>query len=109
MDQIGTGAEERNGLQKPRVLRAGTGQIYRLPEARTMTAIAIPLGADPVPVGPGLSMFDPMFIGIDEFGHHVTLDTVYHNLLIAGEPGGGKSGLVNLAAATAALSDNTRL
>jgi S-DNA-T family DNA segregation ATPase FtsK/SpoIIIE len=50
-----------------------------------------------------------MFIGIDEFGHHVTLDTVYHNLLIAGEPGGGKSGLINLVAAHAALSDNTRL
>ena len=68
-----------------------------------------PLGADRIPVGPGLSMFDPMFIGIDEFGQHVTLDTVYHNLLIAGEPGAGKSGLINLAAATAALSDNTRL
>jgi DNA segregation ATPase FtsK/SpoIIIE, S-DNA-T family len=68
-----------------------------------------PLGTDRVPVGPGLSMFDPMFIGIDEFGQHVTLDIVFHNLLIAGEPGGGKSGLVNLAAATAALADNTRL
>jgi DNA segregation ATPase FtsK/SpoIIIE, S-DNA-T family len=75
-----------------------------------MTAIARdPLGTDRVPVGPGLSMFDPMFIGIDEFGQHVTLDTVYHNLLIAGEPGGGKSGLINLTAATAALADNTRL
>jgi len=75
-----------------------------------MTTISrSPLGTDRVPVGPGLSMFDPMFIGIDEFGHHVTLDTVYHNLLIAGEPGGGKSGLINLAAATAALADNTRL
>jgi S-DNA-T family DNA segregation ATPase FtsK/SpoIIIE len=75
-----------------------------------MTTIARdPLGTDRVPVGPGLSMFDPMFIGIDEFGQHVTLDTVYHNLLIAGEPGGGKSGLINLTAATAALSDNTRL
>jgi S-DNA-T family DNA segregation ATPase FtsK/SpoIIIE len=68
-----------------------------------------PLGTDRVPVAPGLSMFDPMFIGIDEFGQHVNLDTVYHNLLIAGEPGGGKSGLVNLAAATGALADNTRL
>ena len=43
-----------------------------------MTTIARdPLGADRVvPVGPRLSMFDPMFIGIDEFGHHVTLDVV---------------------------------
>jgi S-DNA-T family DNA segregation ATPase FtsK/SpoIIIE len=68
-----------------------------------------PLGIDRVPVGPGMSMFDPMFIGIDEFGKHVMLDLPYHNLLIAGEPGGGKSGLVNLAAGTAALCENTRL
>jgi S-DNA-T family DNA segregation ATPase FtsK/SpoIIIE len=68
-----------------------------------------PLGADRVPVGPGMSMFDPMFIGIDEFGEHVTLDLVYHNLLTAGEPGGGKSGLINNVSATAALCDNTRL
>ena len=74
-----------------------------------MTIARDPLGTDRVPVGPGLSMFDPMFIGIDEFGQHVTLDIVFHNLLIAGEPGGGKSGLVNLTAATAALADNTRL
>jgi S-DNA-T family DNA segregation ATPase FtsK/SpoIIIE len=68
-----------------------------------------PLGMDRVPVAPGLSMFDPMFIGIDEFGQHVTLDVVFHNLLIAGEPGGGKSALINLAASTAALADNTRM
>jgi S-DNA-T family DNA segregation ATPase FtsK/SpoIIIE len=68
-----------------------------------------PLGQDRVPVAPGLSMFDPMFIGIDEFGEHVMLDVVYRNLLIAGEPGGGKSGLINLAASTAALADNTRM
>ncbi len=74
-----------------------------------MTTIARnQLGTDRVPVGPGLSMFDPMFIGIDEFGEHVMLDIVYRNLLIAGEPGGGKSGLINLVAATAALADNTR-
>ncbi len=68
-----------------------------------------PLGTDRVPVGPGLSLFDPMFIGIDEFGEHVSLDIVYHNLLTAGEPGGGKSGLLNTITATAALCDNTRL
>ncbi|WP_203936686.1 FtsK/SpoIIIE domain-containing protein [Spirilliplanes yamanashiensis] len=54
-------------------------------------------------------MFDPMFVGIDEFGEAVFLDVVYRNLLAAGEPGGGKSGLLNLAAGTAALCDNTRL
>jgi DNA segregation ATPase FtsK/SpoIIIE, S-DNA-T family len=68
-----------------------------------------PPGADRVPVGPGLSMFDPMFIGVDEFGEHVMLDLPYHNLLIGGLPGGGKSGLVNTITATAALCANTRL
>ena len=76
-----------------------------------MTTIAArdPLGTDRVPVAPGLSMFDPMFIGIDEFGEHVSLDVVFHNLLIAGEPGAGKSGLINTVAATASLCDSTRI
>lgn len=57
----------------------------------------------------GLSMFDPLFIGIDEFGQAVTLDLVYRNILAGGEPGGGKSGLLNAIAAHAALSRDTRL
>ncbi len=39
-----------------------------------------PLGVDRVPVGPGMSMFDPMYVGIDEFGEPVFLDVVYRNL-----------------------------
>ncbi|MFF0174781.1 FtsK/SpoIIIE domain-containing protein [Micromonospora profundi] len=69
----------------------------------------IPTTADAVPVGAGLSMFDPVFIGIDEFGQPVYLDVVYHNLLAAGEPGGGKSGLVNNICGHGVLCDNTRL
>ncbi|WP_328533115.1 FtsK/SpoIIIE domain-containing protein [Micromonospora zamorensis] len=65
--------------------------------------------AEAVPVGPGLSMFDPIFIGIDEFGQPVYLDVIYRNLLTAGEPGGGKSGLINNICGHAALCDNTRL
>jgi S-DNA-T family DNA segregation ATPase FtsK/SpoIIIE len=68
-----------------------------------------PTPAPAVPVGPGLSMFDPIFIGIDEFGQPVYLDVTYHNILMAGEPGGGKSGLANNICAHAALCDNTRL
>ncbi|WP_067504105.1 FtsK/SpoIIIE domain-containing protein [Actinoplanes sp. TFC3] len=68
-----------------------------------------PLGTDGVPVWPGMSMFDPMFIGIDEFGEHVMLDIPGHNLLMAGEPGAGKSGLINTITSTAALCDKTRL
>jgi S-DNA-T family DNA segregation ATPase FtsK/SpoIIIE len=62
-----------------------------------------------IPVGPTLSMFDPLFLGIDEFGHPVYCEFIYRNLLAAGEPGGGKSGLLNNVAAHAALSANTRL
>jgi len=62
-----------------------------------------------IPVGPMLSMFDPMFIGIDEFGQPVYLDVVFHNLLVGGEPGGGKSGLLNTITAYGALAENTRL
>ncbi len=54
-------------------------------------------------------MFDPLFIGIDEYGQAVTLDLVFHNLLVAGEPGGGKSVLLNNIAATACLAERTRL
>ncbi|MEU4329041.1 FtsK/SpoIIIE domain-containing protein [Nonomuraea dietziae] len=60
---------------------------------------AIHPSPDTFPVAPTLSMFDPVFVGIDEFGAPVYLDLVYHNLLDAGEPGGGKSVLIqNLVA-----------
>ena len=62
-----------------------------------------------VPRPSGLSMYDPLFLGIDEFGAQVTLDLVYRNILAGGEPGGGKSGLLNVVAAHAALSLDTRL
>jgi len=61
------------------------------------------------PVGPALSMYDPIYLGIDEFGEPVYVRIIYRNLLAAGEPGGGKSGLLNTITAHAALSVNTRL
>ena len=61
-----------------------------------------------VPVGPLLSMYDPIFIGVDEFGAPVYTKLIYRNLLAAGEPGGGKSGLLNTFAAHAALSIRNR-
>lgn len=75
-----------------------------------MSVAASPdVGADVVPVGPSLSMYDPIYLGIDEFGEPVYLELVYRNLLAGGEPGGGKSGLLNVIAAHAALSTDTRL
>ena len=61
-----------------------------------------------VPVGPMLSMYDPIHVGSDEFGQPFYIRLIYKNLLAAGEPGGGKSGLLNTLAAHAALSTGSR-
>ena len=61
-----------------------------------------------VPAGPMLSMFDPIYVGNDEFGQPVLIRLIYKNLLAAGEPGGGKSGLLNTLAAHSALSGDSR-
>ncbi len=64
---------------------------------------------DTVPVGTSLSMFDPIFVGMDEFGEPVYVRIIYKNMLAAGEPGGGKSSLLNIITAHGALSARTRL
>jgi S-DNA-T family DNA segregation ATPase FtsK/SpoIIIE len=56
-----------------------------------------------------LSIWDPIFLGIDEDGCVVVVELVDHSILIAGEPGGGKSGLLNNIVAHAALSTDVRL
>ena len=61
------------------------------------------------PAAPVLSMFDPVHVGADEFGASVHTKVIYKNLLAAGEPGGGKSALMNILTAHAALSARTRL
>ncbi len=73
------------------------------------TALAAPAGSGCVPVGCGLSMFDPIYLGIDEFGHPVYETLVYKNLLTGGEPGSGKSTLLTAIAAHGALADDCRL
>src|SRR5215467_11800217 len=60
-------------------------------------------GGHELPAGPVLSIFDPVFVGIDEFGHRVTVPLIYRNLLVGGEPGAGMSSLLNLIVAHAAL------
>lgn len=62
-----------------------------------------------VPVGPVLSMFDPVFIGSDEYGEPVYISLIYRNMLIGGEPGGGKSTLLSSIIAHAALAGDCRL
>lgn len=61
-----------------------------------------------VPVGPMLSMFDPVYLGVDEFGQPVYVVLAYRNMLVAGEPGGGKSGLIQNITAHCFLAAGTR-
>ena len=68
-----------------------------------------PTKAPTVPVGPSLSLYDPIFLGMDEFGEPVYVKIIYRNLLAAGEPGGGKSGLLNTIVGHFALCTGTRL
>lgn len=65
--------------------------------------------ADTVPVGPMLSMYDPVYLGNTETGEAAYATMMYRNMLVAGEPGGGKSVFVNTILGHAALSTNTRL
>jgi len=65
--------------------------------------------APTVPVGACLSIFDPIFLGIDEYGQPVYLPMIYRNILIGGEPGAGKSSLLNTIVGHAALCPDVRL
>jgi S-DNA-T family DNA segregation ATPase FtsK/SpoIIIE len=56
-----------------------------------------------------MSIFDPVFLGIDEFGHPVYLPLIYRNKLIGGEPGAGKSSLLNTIVGHAALCGDVSL
>jgi S-DNA-T family DNA segregation ATPase FtsK/SpoIIIE len=54
-------------------------------------------------------MFDPVHLGMDENGEHVFVNLAERNMLIGGEPGGGKSSAINLITAHGALSYDCRL
>jgi S-DNA-T family DNA segregation ATPase FtsK/SpoIIIE len=56
-----------------------------------------------------LSIYDPILFGIDEDGRRVEVTLIYRNLLIGGEPGAGKSSLLNTVIARAALCTDCRL
>jgi DNA segregation ATPase FtsK/SpoIIIE, S-DNA-T family len=56
-----------------------------------------------------LSIYDPVLFGIDEDGRRVAVTLIYRNLLIGGEPGAGKSSLLNTVIAHAALATDCQL
>ncbi len=61
-----------------------------------------------VPAFP-LSIFDPVHLAIDENGEQVYVYLAERNMLLGGEPGGGKSNALNLITAHGALSCDCKL
>ena len=59
--------------------------------------------------GSRLSIWQPVHLGTDESGRAVCVDLAERMMLLAGEPGGGKSGALNLIVGHAALSTDCRL
>jgi DNA segregation ATPase FtsK/SpoIIIE, S-DNA-T family len=56
-----------------------------------------------------LSIWQPVHLGVDERGQHVRVSLAERHLLLAGEPGAGKSVALNLIVAHAALSTDCEL
>jgi DNA segregation ATPase FtsK/SpoIIIE, S-DNA-T family len=63
---------------------------------------------DTIPVS-SLSIWNPVHLGTDEFGYRVEVTLAERNMLIGGEPGGGKSVALQLIVAHGALSADCRL
>jgi hypothetical protein len=66
-----------------------------------VTDVTVPVGA--------LSIYDPIHLGTDENGMPVAVTLAYRNLLAGGEPGAGKSSVLNLIVGHGALSPDCRL
>jgi S-DNA-T family DNA segregation ATPase FtsK/SpoIIIE len=60
-------------------------------------------------IAPSCSIWEPIHLGVDEFGRPVLVSLVERNILAGGEPGGGKSNALNLIVGHAALSADCRL
>jgi DNA segregation ATPase FtsK/SpoIIIE, S-DNA-T family len=74
--------------------------LFRRP-VPTMVEVTVPVGA--------LSIYDPIHLGTDENGMPVAVTLAYRNLLAGGEPGAGKSSVLNLIVGHGALCPDCRL
>jgi len=63
---------------------------------------------DTFPVA-GLSIYDPVHLGIFDDGHLAALELIYRNILLGGEPGAGKSVCLNNIVAHGALAPDVDL
>lgn len=61
-----------------------------------------------VPIS-GLSIYDPIYLGTQQEGYRAEVGLMYRNMLLAGEPGSGKSVALNNIVAHAALSNDVEL
>jgi hypothetical protein len=62
--------------------------LHLMPSGSEASSNQTPVGREtPADAVLSLSVFDPFFIGIDEFGHPVRLRMMFRNVLAAGEPG----------------------
>jgi hypothetical protein len=98
------------GVREVRVTREPANARY----ARVVVIRRDPL-AEPVPIPWPLvgaeqcSLWRPIPVGVDEDGSEVTVSLPERNLLAGGEPGAGKSTIVQLLIAAAALDPSVRL
>jgi archaellum biogenesis ATPase FlaH len=68
-----------------------------------------PAIAWPLLLAARLSLVEPIPIGLDEAGRWVKVALLWRNMLIGGEPGAGKSVLLSILVAVAALDTGVRL
>ncbi|MGH2689522.1 MAG: FtsK/SpoIIIE domain-containing protein [Actinomycetota bacterium] len=68
---------------------------------------------DPLPCpfldATAMTLTDPVPVGIDEEGEEVSVSLLWHNMLLGGETGSGKSGGLNMLVAASALDPSVRL
>ena len=76
-----------------------------------MTTATLPAAYRPPPAVPvfPLSIWQRVHLGIDENGEIVCVELGERNMLLGGEPGGGKSNALNLITAHGALSGDCKL
>lgn len=99
-------------------LRVREVRVRRAPDSASRAEIVI-ARRDPLAVGPPLpwphvdaaaaSLWQPIPVGVGEDGQPVTVLLPERNILLGGEPGGGKSVALSLLVATAALDAASKL
>lgn len=98
------------GLREVRVTRdPGNASLAEVTLVRRDTLAAPGTLLWPHRFNPGLSLWAPIPVGVDENGEVVHMTLPERNVLLGGEPGAGKSVALSALVATAALDPSCRL